>query len=197
MGAGPASLRWERTWRPSGGSRPDVPQVGAGPASLGRKRARRPSGRSRPGIHSSVPWGWGPWAVVVRAGRLLSSFWKQPGWEAWPLGAAPGVHPGALTSVVPLPAGWTRGCRDTLLVCGVAAPGQTLPVWGQRPWPSSPLAPPGEGAILLLVLCVRDRVDWRVPGPLGAPWPHLVWPLPWVASLASAVGAGLAQGWRT
>lgn len=164
------------------GSGPVVPQAGVG----WRMPTRRPRLCSLgPGI-----LGGGAQGQVDSCQASGSSQAGRPGLRELP----PGVHPGALTSMVPLPAGWTRGWRDTLLVCGVAAPGQALPVRGQRPWP----------------LWVRRRfrfwrhVLWpRDPRGLRGSWPSgasvaLSGPVPSrAASLASAVGAGLAQGWRT
>lgn len=126
------------------GSGPIVPQAGVG----WRMPTRRPRLCSLgPGI-----LGGGAQGQVDSCQASGSSQAGRPGLRELP----PGVHPGALTSMVPLPAGWPRGWRDTLLVCGVAAP-----IRGQRPWPSSPLAPLGEEAILFLALClVAEGPAW-------------------------------------
>lgn len=135
------------------------------------------------GVHASAPWGRGAWAGRCwwsGPGGLLSGFWKQPGWEAWPPGAArrrPPLSPDLRGSPSRWVDAWLMGhSPDLWRGCSRAGP----PVWGQRPRLSGPLAPPGATS------CGRgSRVDCGVPGPLGG-LPGLVWSgshpgqLPWL-----------------
>lgn len=161
------------------GSRPVVPQAGVG--------WRMPT----PGVHALLPGagilGGSAQGQVDSCQASGSSQAGRPG-----SGAAPGVTRSLRPPWFPFPLGG-HGADGTLwsvawpLRAGPPRQGTaSWPLWVRR---FRFLAP--------CLVAEGTRMDCGVPGPLGPPLALSGLVPSRAASLASAVGAGLAQGWRT